>query len=443
MFEIEYQSGITKIPKRAGCIEVVTSRDEEDSNPNHLVIRVNKTNIYEDMNDGMTRVLSSSILWKEVDAIYILLSHRILTLPSWNIEHILSCICNSLGANTKLLNKRWIIGHHQAVHKNRIADIVERIKKVYAGKILSMYPANIATPSMLCDLLGKAFQEVGADVLVLGDAELHEHGFGLITGVGDSAANPPKMLVVRRKPNATKKGKCIGIVGKGVTFDSGGLAIKPLKYMHDMKFDKIGAIYSCMVLMYFLEQREYDKHDFIGVFPFVENAISGKALRPGDVLTSFSGKTVEILNPDAEGRLVLADALSYIQKYDPDFVLDMATLTGHASNISCWHSGMFYTHSPDLVPVVRDISNDIGERMLDMPYWPDHKAVLESDVADIVNSPLKCSDSTVAAMFIDAFVNKKLPWVHLDLAHETEHQIPNGNGIRTAIRIIEHVLAKK
>lgn len=442
MFDIEYRSGITKIPKNAGCIEIIGETESHEASPMKFVMRVSSKNLYADMHENAAKVAASSVIWEASDTVFIVLSKHVLKMSLSSIEHIVSHVCGSLGMNIKLLNKHWVIGHADTTFKRGISNVVERVKKVYAGKILALYPANVATPTMLCDLLGRAFQEVGADVMVLGAAELHDHGFGLITGVGDSATNPPKLLVVRRAPHS-RGGKRIGIVGKGVTFDSGGLAIKPFKHMHDMKFDKIGAIYSCMVLMYFLENRAYDKHDFIGVFPFVENAVSGRALRPGDVVKSFSGKTVEILNPDAEGRLVLADALSYIQKYDLDFVLDMATLTGHASDISCWHAGMFYTHTPDLVSVVRDISNDIGERMLDMPYWPDQKSVLQSDVADLVNSPLKCSDSTVAAMFIDAFVDKKLPWVHVDLAHEIDTALPNGNGIRTAIRVIEYVLAKK
>lgn len=446
MFDIVYRPGILKIPKSTGCIEVVCG-EEMSKFKNHLheVLRVNKATIYEDLQEVDAKIVATSILWAKLECIYLIISDDVLKMSSEQIEHVVSHVCGRLGTALELLNKKWTIGHCSTVHRNDVSDIVDRIKKVYAGRILAMYPANIATPTMLSETLAKAFIEVGAEVLILNDSDLHTHGFGLITGIGDSATNPARMLVVRRDGNGKKHTdkKCIGVVGKGVTFDSGGLAMKPFKHMHDMKFDKIGAVYGCMVMLYFLENRDYDHHEFVGVFPFVENAVSHRALRPGDVITSFCGKTVEITNPDAEGRLILADALSYIQKYDVDFVVDMATLTGHASQISCWHAGMFYTHTRSLIPVVKNITNAIGERMLDMPYWSDRKNVLKSNVADLTNSPLKCSDSTVAAMFLDEFVKDNVPWVHVDLAHEIDTDIPNGNGVRTVIRIIEHICKKK
>lgn len=448
MFNIEYRAGASRLVSKTSIR--VCDRSEQSKRgeqEDDFTMWVSKSTLYEDLQEAETKVLAAAILWahKEASDIYVMLSPKVLAggYSAHDLEHILARICLSLGMNIKMLQKTWVIAH-KGPRKQIVEDIVERIKKVFAGKILAMYPANVATPTMLCDLLGKAFLEVGADVLILDDASLHEHGFGLITGIGDSATNPPRMMVVRRDAKGGgKKSKTIGVIGKGVTFDSGGLAVKPFKHMHDMKYDKIGAIYACMTLLYFLEKRDYDHHTFLGVFPFVENAISQRALRPGDVITSFSGKTVEITNPDAEGRLILADALSYIQKYKPNFVLDMATLTGHASSVSCWHAAMFYTHTPSLVPVIKELGEHIGERVLDMPHWKDHRDVLESDVADLSNSPMKCSDATVAAMFLDEFVDDKLPWVHLDLAHETEKSIPSGNGIRTAIRIIEHICAKK
>lgn len=448
MFDIEYRSGINKISKGAACIEVVCHNEKSNENLKHthsVVFRVNHRSIYEDMNVVNAKVDAMTVLWDHVDIVYIVVSSKILKWASHHMEHLLSHICINLGLHAPMLNKQWVLGH-AAVEKNfKMEDIVHRIKKVYAGKIMALYPANVATPTMLCTILARAFQEVGAEVLVLDDATLHNYGFGLITGIGDSASNPPKMLVVRRDGSGKgkKHGKRIGIVGKGVTFDSGGLAVKPLRHMHDMKFDKIGAIYGCMTMLYFLERRDYDMHSFVGAFPFVENAISEKALRPGDVIKSFSGKTVEVKNPDAEGRLILADALSYIQKYEPEFLLDIATLTGDASRASCWHAGMFYTHTPSLVSVIKNTTENIGERMLEMPYWQDRKDILISDVADLINSPLKCSDATVAAMFLDEFVDDTLPWVHLDLAHEIDTEMPMGHGIRTAIRIIEHVCKKK
>lgn len=442
MFEIEYRPSDI-VSSSSGCIEILCKGETplHDRKKHQISVFIDLNDVYGSTKDASLQVIASTVLWASLKSVVLLLSPGVLKASRDAQEHVISKICVSLGSDLAMMNKRWIITHASNTHKPSIDDIVERVRKVFAGKLMALFPANIATPTMMSTLLQHLFASAGADVAVIGQDELERQGFGLINGIGQSALNPPRLIVVRRK--GTKKGKCIGIVGKGVTFDSGGLAMKPFKNMHDMKFDKIGAIYAAMTLLYFIEKPEYKSHEFIGVFPFVENAVSHLALHPGDVVTSYSGKTVEITNPDAEGRLILADAISYIQKYKLDFLIDLATLTGHASDVSCWHSGMFFTHTPSLVPIVKALSDDIGERMLDMPYYKDQKSILKSPVADLVNSPLKCSDSTVAAMFLDEFVAPSLPWVHVDLAHETESDMPRGNGIRTAIRIIEHVCGKK
>lgn len=441
MFDIEYRPGVDEIPSKSGCVNIISVDESHVSRKKYAVeYLVSKDALYATRDVEVQKIVAATILWQDVENVYIVCSERVLGLHDHALEHVLSNVCLAIGSNKDMLDKQWIITHEAKSAKKVVSNIVKKIRKVYAGKFLAMMPANVATPTMLSTMLMNAFAEVGADVLILGRNDLEKHGFGLIMGIGDSAMNPPCMLVAIRK--GKKNGKRIGIVGKGVTFDSGGLAMKPFKNMHDMKFDKIGAVYAAMAMLYFLEHKDYDDHEFVGVFPFVENAVSHRALHPGDVVTSFSGKTVEITNPDAEGRLILADALSYIQKYDVDAVVDIATLTGHASDVSCWHSAMFYTHTPKIVPWLRKLGDAIGERVLDMPYWPDRKTILESAIADLANSPKKCSDTTVAAMFLDEFVSDKLPWVHLDLAHETDGEIPKGHGIRVAIAFIEQMCKK-
>lgn len=444
MFDIEYRAGTKQVPSNIGCIEVILPDEKEvyEKKKHQLAVEIDTKDVYTSTKEASLKIVATTVLWGKLDSLVILLSPGILKASRDIKEHVVSKVCISLGSDVNMLNKRWIISHASHTHNSDVEDIVERIRKVYAGKIIALFPANIATPAMMSTMLQHVFTTAGADVTTLGHNELVRQGFGLVTGIGQSADNPPRLLVVHRK--GTKKGKSIGIIGKGVTFDSGGLAVKPFKHMHDMKFDKIGAVYAAMTLLYFLEKPEYEAHEFTGVFPFVENAISQRALHPGDVVTSYSGKTVEITNPDAEGRLILADAIAFIQQhFKLDFLLDLATLTGHASDVSCWHSGMFFTHTPELVLTVKQLSDSIGERMLDMPYWKDQKSVLKSPVADLVNSPSSCSDSSVAAMFLGEFVAPSLPWVHMDLAHETEGSMPKGNCIRTAIRLIEHICKKK
>lgn len=183
---------------------------------------------------------------------------------------------------------------------------------------------------------------------------------------------------------------------------------------------------------------------FVGAFPLAENAISDKALMPGDVITSYNKKTVEITNPDAEGRLVLADAFAYISKYKPDLLIDIATLTGHASSINCWHSGYFYANDTHLKTLVERITNKNGERMLSMPSWEDYDDILSSNVADFTNSPLRCSDAFVAALFLKQFVPEDSTWLHIDLAHEVNlGGIPRDCGIRTIIDVVYAFLKQK
>jgi leucyl aminopeptidase len=194
-----------------------------------------------------------------------------------------------------------------------------------------------------------------------------------------------------------------------------------------------------------MEVLDLEHISFIGCFPLAENAVSDKALRPGDIVQSRIGLSVEISNPDAEGRLILADAFSIFheKQYRPDMIIDIATLTGHASSINCWHAGYFYANDVKLKDTVEKITEEIGERMIAMPMWDDYDDVLKSNVADITNSPLHCSDAFVAARFLSAFVPKDVQWVHIDLAHEVDNKtVPVGNGIRSIISIVEKTSSK-
>ena len=193
-------------------------------------------------------------------------------------------------------------------------------------------------------------------------------------------------------------------------------------------------------MMHIMDDPNWNHVHLIGVFPFAENAISDKAYRPGDVFKSVIGKTVEIANPDAEGRLILADAFGHLHKMvkSPDLVIDIATLTGHAESISCWHCGYFYATPDHLRYDIEKLSDDIGERMIAMPTWDDYGNALKSNVADLSNSPTDCGDAQVAAMFLKEFLPPKTKaWVHIDLAHETDGGIPHGNGIRTIITTVD------
>ena len=338
-----------------------------------------------------------------------------------------------------------IITHASNKSIDVIADFVVQADKIRDARILAMAPANLAYPSIMCDHFKKLFSAIPhTRVNVINYAQLKKQKFGLILAVGESAENKPEMLVIERRARGSNKNrKTICLVGKGITFYTGGLSIKSNRSMVDMKYDKIGAIYSSYALAHLLENPKYNHIHFIGIFPFAENAVSGKAIHPGDVVTSYLGKTVEITDPDAEGRLILADAFAYSRKFNPDLIIDIATLTGHAEDINCWHHGYYYAVPAPLKEAVEKISYDIGEPMLPMPTWDFHDDVLESEVADFANDPMDCSDAYTATLFMKQFVPPKAEWFHIDLTHEFDGHVPHGNGIRTVISIVEWWLSNK
>ena len=342
-----------------------------------------------------------------------------------------------------------IITHESNHHVKSIADFVILAEKIRDARLLAMTPANMAYPANVVAHFKKVFGNIeGTRVSVINYVGLKKDGFNLILAVGESAVHKPELLIVdrpakRNNTNTKSKLKTICIVGKGITFDSGGLSIKGISDMMDMKFDKIGACYGGYALAHLMENIEYDNVRFVGIFPFAENAVSGRAVHPGDVVKSYLGKTVEITDPDAEGRLVLADAFGYAHKYKPDLIIDIATLTGHAESINCWHNGYYYAVPENLKVAVEKISYNIGEPMLPMPTWDDHDDILDSNVADLVNDPRQCSDAFTATLFMKQFIPDGAEWLHIDLAHEFDKHVPRGNGIRTIVATAEWWLGNK
>lgn len=324
---------------------------------------------------------------------------------------------------------------------------------VIEAQLIAMLPPNVATPKRMQQLLRELFRSVpNAKMRIFSSGDLHRNGFGLINAVGDSAETPPYMVVVERAGKQAKRAakhapQTLALVGKGVTFDSGGLSLKPNEQLVKMKYDKIGAIYAAYATYQLMQDAALKHHTFIGVFPFAENAISGKAVHSGDVVKSYLGKTVEITDPDAEGRLLLADALGYLHSYKPDVILDIATLTGHAELIHCDHSGYFFSSKDEWKLLIEKASYELGERMIAMPSWTSgYEDLLKSRVADVMNSPPKkacASSSFVATMFLKEFVPRDCDWLHIDLAHEIEDSIPKGHGIRTMIHAVHSWLSKK
>ncbi len=276
-------------------------------------------------------------------------------------------------------------------------------------------PANVLNPAEFAERC-RPFSELGLAVEVLGPAEMRELGFGALLGVAQGSVNEPRMVVLQWQgvPAARAAEKPLAFIGKGVTFDTGGISIKPAGGMEDMKWDMAGAG-TVVGLMRALASRKAPVNA-VGIVGLVENMPSGTAQRPGDVVKTASGQTVEVINTDAEGRLVLADVLWYCQsRFDPRFMIDLATLTG-AIIVSLGHeqAGLF-SNDDALAEKLLKAGKETGERVWRMPLGEGYDKQLKSDIADMKNVTGRPGSAITAAQFVQRFVNEK-PWAHLDIA---------------------------
>ncbi len=299
-------------------------------------------------------------------------------------------------------------------------------KGVYLARDLVSEPANVLNPAELAERC-RQLESLGVEVEILGPKEMKKLGFGALLGVAQGSENEPRMVVMRwmGRSGAAGKGKGsdgaaasaarpLAFIGKGVTFDTGGISIKPAGGMEDMKWDMAGAG-AVVGLMAALAGRKA-KADVVGMIGLVENMPSGKAQRPGDVVKSYSGQTIEVINTDAEGRLVLADLLWYCQeKYDPRFMVDLATLTGAIIiSLGHEHAGLF-SNDDELAQRILAAGKAVGENCWRMPLGEAYDKQLKSDIADMKNVGGRPGGSITAAQFLQRFTNGK-PWAHLDIA---------------------------
>ncbi len=277
---------------------------------------------------------------------------------------------------------------------------------------LQMQPGNIATPSYLGELARKLGTAYGFKVTVLDKAQIKKEGMGALLAVAQGSAEEPRFIVLEYQ-SGPGGGPPVVLVGKGVTFDSGGISIKPAANMEDMKFDKSGA--SAVLGTFEVIGRLKPKINVVGLIPATENLPSGTALKPGDVVKSHYGKTIEIINTDAEGRLILSDALSYARRFKPAAVIDAATLTGAVVIALGHHAIGMLGNDEALLAEVRDAGERAGERCWPLPLWDDYRDLLKSDVADVKNSGGRGAGTIAGAWFLREFVDG-FPWVHLDIA---------------------------
>jgi leucyl aminopeptidase len=282
-------------------------------------------------------------------------------------------------------------------------------------KDLGNTPPNVCTPSWLGEqakALGREHRSV--KVKVLGRDEMKKLGMGAFLAVAQGSRQPPRLIVLEYFHGA-KGDKPVALVGKGITFDTGGISIKPADKMDEMKFDMCGA---ASVLGTFKAVAELKLPiNLVGVIPTCENMPGGEATRPGDIVTSMAGITIEILNTDAEGRLILCDALTYAEKqYEPALCVDVATLTGAiVIALGAFPTGLF-SNTPALARALLDAGDDMGDRAWQMPLWEDYQGMLRSEHADLANiSGGREAGAITAASFLHRFT-RKMKWAHLDIA---------------------------
>ncbi|MEC9368229.1 MAG: leucyl aminopeptidase [Pseudomonadota bacterium] len=303
-------------------------------------------------------------------------------------------------------------------------------------------PANILGPKEFA-AAAKALDKLGVKVEVLDEKALTKLGMRALLAVGQGSARPSLVAVMRWTGAASKDSKPVAIVGKGVCFDTGGISLKPAQGMEDMKGDMAGA--ACVVgLMHALAARKA-KVNAVGVIGLVENMPSGTAQRPGDVVKAMSGTTIEVLNTDAEGRMVLADILWYTQqRFKPRWVVNLATLTGAVLvALGKEHAGMF-SNDDKLCDQLTAAGKTTGETVWRLPLGPKYDEMIDSKVADIKNTGGRYAGSTTAAQFLQRFIKKGTPWVHLDIAgtgmaankSDVSESWASGYGVRLLDRLI-------
>jgi len=312
------------------------------------------------------------------------------------------------------------------------------------ARSLGNEPSNILTPTQFAQRASTLGEKSGVAVQILERVEMEKLGMRTLLAVSRGSEEPPKLIVLRIKGQEKRRAKSplYALVGKGVTFDSGGISIKPAEKMEEMKCDMAGGavVLGAMLALAQLAPR----NNIIGLIPAVENLPSGKATKPGDIVKSYLGKTVEIINTDAEGRLILADALAYARTLGATHIIDVATLTG-ACVIALGHvyAGMMGTDQKIMDRIGKNCSVT-GEKLWQLPLDDEYRKVIRSDIADVKNVGNRAAGAITAAKFLQEFV-EDTPWVHMDIAGmDLEHEGrpfsckgATGFGVRTLVNLLE------
>jgi len=319
------------------------------------------------------------------------------------------------------------------------------LRGVSLARDLVNEPGNIKSPSFLADQARRIAEETGITCQIMDRKALQGEGMGALLGVAQGSEREPCLITLEYSGGADDQPP-VALVGKGVVFDSGGISIKPAEKMEEMKMDMAGAaaVLGTMLAAALLELPV----NLIGVVPAVENMPSGSAIRPGDILTSLSGQTIEVINTDAEGRLILADALTYVQRRQPQLIIDLATLTGACIIALGHHASAVLGNDEGLIESLRKAGEDCGERVWPLPLWDDYFEQIKSNVADVKNTGGRPAGTITAAAFLKKFV-QETRWAHLDIAGTAwrEKATPEGPaggsgvGVRLLITFLKQLAA--
>ncbi len=280
------------------------------------------------------------------------------------------------------------------------------------AKDLGNLPGNICTPTYLAEQAMGLANALNLKTEILEQKDLEKLGMGSFLSVAKGSRQPPKLIILHHQ-GGDKLRKPVILVGKGITFDAGGISLKPAGEMDEMKYDMCGAA-SVLGTMKAIAQMQLPLN-VIGIIPACENLPDGNANKPGDVVTSMSGQTIEILNTDAEGRLVLCDALTYAERFEPEVVIDIATLTGACVIALGSHASGLFSNDDSLAREISHAGEYANDRVWHMPLWDDYQEQLKSNFADIANIGGRAAGSITAACFLSRFT-KKYDWAHLDIA---------------------------
>jgi leucyl aminopeptidase len=327
------------------------------------------------------------------------------------------------------------------LHRGRILGEAQNFTRELVNE-----PSNYLTPTRLAERAGEMAKRFALTCEVLGPQEIQDLKMGAFWAVAQGSNEPARLIVVRYSPEDAPEQPVIGLIGKGITFDSGGISIKPSENMHEQKTDMAGAATMLGVMQAITQLKPRVR--VMAVIPATENMPSGNAFKPGDVITSMSGKTIEILNTDAEGRLVLADALTYAKRLGCTVLIDAATLTGACMiALGAITTGVFGWNK-EWVNRVLAAANAAGEKMWQLPVDDDYRELYKSLIADLANSGGRYGAAITGAMFVGEFAGDT-PWVHLDIAgtrwanDEKPYRAkgPTGHGVRTLVQLLTDLSA--